>query len=115
MEAKRLVVGGKHAISMGNAESKQETLERLVTVLDLQARDWGQPPQGFFWKPSLRFVVAKDGNPNYEQARALTERSGLSTSKEYATDTADKSVDKPISATTPPASKPLRVTRGGTP
>ena len=115
VESKRLVVGGKHAISMGNGESKQETLERLVTVLDLQARDWGQPPQGFFWKPSLRFVVAKDGNPNYEQARALTERSGLSTSKEYAPDTADKAVDKPVPTTTPPASKPLRVTRGGTP
>ena len=117
VEAKRLVVGGKHAISMGNAESKQETLERLVTVLDLQARDWGQPPQGFFWKPSLRFVVAKDGNPNYEQARALTERSGLSTSKEYAPDSADKTgtADKAAPATTPPASKPLRVTRGGTP
>ena len=165
VEAKRLVVGGKHAISMGNAESKQETWERLVTVLDLQARDWGQPPQGFFWKPSLRFVVAKDGNPNYEQARALTERSGLSTSKEYAPDSADKTdtadnsllkkdrrvgpaalrragppsntetflggpaleaslshptddfqqADKAVPATTPPASKPLRVTRGGTP
>ena len=165
VEAKRLVVGGKHAISMGNAESKQETLERLVTVLDLQARDWGQPPQGFFWKPSLRFVVAKDGNPNYEQARALTERSGLSTSKEYAPDSADKTgtadnsqlktdrrvgpaalrragppsntetllggpaleaslshptddsqqADKAVPATSPPVSKPLRVTRGGTP
>ena len=117
VESKRLVVGGKHAISMGNAESRQETLERLVTVLDLQARDWGQPPQGFFWKPSLRFVVAKDGNPNYEQARALTERSGLSTSKEYAPDTADKTGTAATtgSATTPPASKPLRVTRGGTP
>ncbi len=117
VEAKRLVVGGKHAISMGNAESKQETWERLVTVLDLQARDWGQPPQGFFWKPSLRFVVAQDGNPNYEQARALTERSGLSTSKEYAPDTADKTgtAAKTGSATTPPASRPLRVTRGGTP
>ena len=109
VESKRLVVGGKHAIHMGDGESKQETLERLVTVLDLQARDWGQPPQGFFWKPSLRFVVAKDGNPNYEQARALTEQSGLSTSKEYATETADKAVPP----TTPPVSKPLRVTRGG--
>ena len=86
-------------------------------VLDLQARDWGQPPQGFFWKPSLRFVVAQDGNPNYEQARALTERSGLSTSKEYAPDTVDKTgtADKAVLDTTPSVSKPLHVTRGGTP
>ncbi len=86
VERGRLVIAGKHAIRMGEGESKQETFERLVTVLDLQARDWGQPPQGFFWKPSLRFVVAQDGNPNYEQARSLAERAGLTTSKEYAID-----------------------------
>ncbi|MEK6260329.1 MAG: hypothetical protein AABP62_17055 [Planctomycetota bacterium] len=111
VEPGRLVVAGKHAIRMGEGESRQETFERLVTVLDLQARDWGQPPQGFFWKPSLRFVVAKDGNPNYEQARALAERAGLTTSKEYATDSAEKTGR----TTTPPASKPARVIRGVTP
>ena len=111
VEPSRLVIAGKHAIRMGEGESKQETFERLVTVLDLQARDWGQPPQGFFWKPSLQFVVAKDGNPNYEQVRALAERAGLTTSKEYATD----SNEKAGRTTTPPASKPARVIRGGTP
>ena len=111
VESGRLVIAGKHAIRMGESESKQETFERLVTVLDLQARDWGQPPQGFFWKPSLRFVVAKDGNPNYEQARSLAERAGLTTSKEYATDAAEKTGH----TTTPPASKPTRVIRGVTP
>ena len=111
VESSRMVVAGKHAIRMGEGESKQETFERLVTVLDLQARDWGQPPQGFFWKPSLRFVVAKDGNPNYEQAHALAERAGLTTSKEYATDSAEKTGR----TTTPPTSKATRTMRGVTP
>jgi len=111
VESARLVIAGKHAVRMGEGESKQETFERLVTVLDLQARDWGQPPQGFFWKPSLRFVVAKDGNPNYEQARALAERAGLTTSKEYAGDSAEKTGR----TSTPAALKPARVTRGGAP
>ena len=118
VEPTRLVVGGKHAIRMGEGESKQETLERLVTVLDLQARDWGQPPQGFFWKPSLRFVVVKDGNPNpnYEQARSLAEKSGLTTSKEYASPALDKATltATPVGAT-PPVSKPTRTARGGRP
>ena len=145
VEPARLVIAGQHAIRMGEGESKQETFERLVTVLDLQARDWGQPPQGFFWKPSLRFVVAKDGNPNYEQARALAERAGLTTSKEYASDNPAKPprsgatgerlrspvlLDHTGGPKPPPvaperapgtpvpmtsASKPVRVIRGGTP
>ena len=132
VESNRLVVAGKHAIRVGEGESKQETFERLVTVLDLQARDWGQPPQGFYWTPSLRFVVADGGSSNYELSKSLAERAGLVTSMEFAGDRAAKpshtpatSPQKPLPV--PPARtpgtpvpmtstpQPLRVIRGGTP
>lgn len=112
VEPNRLVIGGKHAIRMGEGESKQETFERLATVIDLQAREWGQPPQGFFWTPSLKFVVAEGGNPHYETARSLAERAGLVTSKEYAADNPEKPTRTPA---TPASAKPARTLRGGTP
>ena len=140
VESQRLVIAGKHAIRMGEGESKQETFERLVTVLDLQARDWGQPPQGFYWTPSLRFVIANGGSSNYELAKSLAERAGLVTSKEYASDRTAKPSRSgatgeglrspvlldhtggpkpppvaPERTATPPASKPVRVIRGVTP
>ena len=132
VESQRLVIAGKHAIRMGEGESKQETFERLVTVLDLQARDWGQPPQGFYWTPSLRFVVADGGNSNYELAKSLAERAGLVTSKEFATDRPAKPsrwgttggpelppvAPQRIPGTPVPLSsapQPPRVIRGGTP
>ena len=100
VESNRLVIAGKHAIRIGEGESKQEVFERLVTVLDLQARDWGRPPQGFYWTPSLRFVVADAGSSNYELAKTLAERAGLATSKEFATDRSAKPTYTPASGAT---------------
>ncbi len=111
VEANRLVVSDKHAIHIAPGESNQQTFERLIVVLDLQAREWGQPPRGFYWTPNLCFVVVKEGNSNFEGLHAITKRAGLGSSKEYATDGKIKYAT-PSAATR--SNGPL-ATRGGTP
>lgn len=83
VEPNRYVIGGKHAVTLVDTDSREDTFAKIVTVLDLQARDWGKPPQGFFWKPSLRYVIADGGDANYERVHSLLERAGLSSTREY--------------------------------
>ena len=109
VEPERFVIAGKHAVTVSEIDSKDNIFDRMVTVLDLQARDWGKPPQGFFWKPSLRFVVVKGGDANYEKVRPLIEEAGLSSTREYAQEPSNP----PTIATAPekPAAPPTTVTK----
>ena len=95
IEPKRYVIGKKHAVAIGEGDTRDDTFAKIVTVLDLQARDWGKPPQGFFWKPSLRYVVADGGDANYERVHTLLERAGLSSTREFVDEHREESVDKP--------------------
>ncbi|MBS0203636.1 MAG: hypothetical protein JSS49_12095 [Planctomycetes bacterium] len=83
VEKNRYVVGKKHAVPLVDTDSSEDTFAKLVTVLDLQAHDWGKPPQGFFWKPSLKYVIADGGDANYERVHSLFERAGLTSTHEY--------------------------------
>ncbi len=106
IEPKRYVIGKKHAVAIGEADTRDDTFAKIVTVLDLQARDWGKPPQGFFWKPSLRYVVADGGDANYERVHTLLERAGLSSTREFLDEHRAESVDKPKSPSQPPPAVP---------
>ena len=109
----RLVLAEKHIIPVGEGESKSETLERFATALDLCSRQWGRPPQGFFWAPRLKFVVKPEGNGNYEQLNAMMTRAGLSTSHEFARDAKAVEFGRAVPATTKPAPKTATPTRTG--
>lgn len=106
IEPKRYVIGKKHAVAIGEGDTRDDTFAKIVTVLDLQARDWGKPPQGFFWKPSLRYVVADGGDANYERVHTLLERAGLSSTREFLDDNRAESADKPKTATEPAPAVP---------
>lgn len=80
----KMILAEKHVIPMGQGDSKAETLERVAMALDLCSREWGRPPQGFFWAPRLKFVVRPEGNAHYEQVNAMMTRAGLGTSHEFA-------------------------------
>jgi len=115
IEPKRYVIGKKHAVSIGEKETRDETFAKIVTVLDLQARDWGLPPKGFFWKPSLRYVIADGGDANYDRVQSLLERAGLSSTREFASEHRAAETEKaPAEPPTvapqpaPPAPKPSR-------
>lgn len=104
VETRRYVLSKKHAVAIDESDSREDTFVKLVTVLDLQARDWGTPPQGFFWKPSLRYVIADGGDANYERVHSLLERAGLSSSREYADQ------QPPATVATPEPPKPPMTT-----
>lgn len=100
VEPNRYVIGKKHGVPLIDSDSREDTFVKVVTVIDLQAREWGKPPQGFFWKPSVRFVIADGGDANYERIQSMFERAGLATSREYPH---DHSPEKSETAkTTPP-------------
>ena len=109
----KLVVAEKHVIPVGEGESKSETLERFATALEMCAREWGRPPQGFFWAPKLKFVVKQEGNGNYEQVNAMMTRAGVGTSHEFAKDPNTIQYGKSNPSPTKPATRTAVPPRAG--
>ena len=89
VEATRFVIGKKHVVSIADGDSQEDTFVKMVTTLDQHAHDWGKPPQGFYWKPSLRYVIAEGGDANYERVHDMLQRAGLSSTRELASDRHD--------------------------
>lgn len=116
----KLIMAEKYEIPIGGIESRQETFEQFVTALDKCSREWGRPPQGFFWTPRLKFVVKPESYTRYELINDLMTRSGISTSHEFA-NAAGPAVEfgrempspKPLPPATPPVKKNRRFSTGG--
>ncbi len=118
VEPNRYVIGKKHGVPLVDTDGREDTFVKVVSVIDLQAREWGKPPQGFFWKPSVRFVIADGGDANYERIQSFFERAGLSTSREYPhdhppekTETAKAPAAPPTTTHTPAPAAPKTVRR----
>jgi hypothetical protein len=109
----KLVIAEKHVIPVEEGDSKTEILERFATALDLYSREWGRPPQGFFWAPRLKFVVKPEGNGRYEQINAMMTRAGLATSHEFAKNSNSIQFGRVAPATTKPGPKTVVVPRSG--
>ena len=106
--ADKLVIAGKYETPVDKDQSRQETFEAFVSSLDRHSRDWGRPPQGFFWTPRLKFVVKPEATALYERTNSMMLRSGLSTSHEFA-----KTADSATSGRDArPAKKPAPRTAG---
>ena len=108
VEPKRLVIGKKHAIAIEESDTRESTFSKIVTVLDMQARDWGKPPHGFFWKPRVRYVIGDGADANYAQIHPQLEQAGLSSTREFTdknrVDVPD--VPKTVTATPTPVVEP---------
>ena len=98
------IIAEKYEIRIEDGQTKQEIFEEFVTSLDRYTREWGKPPQGFFWTPRLKFVVKPDANGRYEQINGLMTRAGLSTSHEFAktTNSIEFGREKPATVKTVP-------------
>jgi hypothetical protein len=88
--ADRILIGSKDvAVPVGNGETSAEMLNRVVVGIDRAVEKWGDPPVSFYWQPTIRFVVYPGGNQYYERLHEPLENQwGLSTTMEYAPDTA---------------------------
>jgi len=76
--------GAKIPITPGIAT--EELQRSLAETLDAHVRDWGPPPDGFFWQPAVRFVVSPGGNQYHERLNGVVQGWSLRTSVEYVLD-----------------------------
>ena len=103
----RLVLAERHTVPIGQGESKQETLEQFAVALDASAREWGPPPQGFFWAPKLKFIVRPEGNGNYEQISGMMTRAGISSTHEFTKDSSSVVFGRDETSEPKPVLKPV--------
>lgn len=83
VEAQRLIVDNTFAIPVPAGLSRTDLFDRLLAVIDRQANGWGVAPNGFFWVPSLKFVISPGGNPVYDRIAPLVAKSGLVAKTEF--------------------------------
>ncbi|QDU41537.1 hypothetical protein Mal4_59050 [Maioricimonas rarisocia] len=76
--------GAKIPITSGIAG--EDLQQSLADALDAHVRDWGPPPEGFFWQPAVRFVVSPGGNQYHERLHSVVQGWSLRTSVEYVLD-----------------------------
>jgi len=100
VHADKYVISRKQAIRIQPADTPEDSFAQIVGALDQQARDWGKPPQGFYWKPSLRYVIQEGGDPAHERVRSLIDRAGLSSTRESAS---EANAQEPVPAVPTPA------------
>jgi len=84
----RIVIGRKDVVvPVGNGETPDEMIGRVVTGIDRTAEKWGEPPSSFYWQPKVKFIVYPGGNQYYERLRGpLESKWGVHTTIEYPAD-----------------------------
>ncbi len=66
--------------------TRNELFDYLLAAIDENSAAWGKPATGFFWVPSLRFVISPGGNQIYNRLAPLVTRSGLRSDTEFTLD-----------------------------
>lgn len=56
----RIAVANRYAVSRKPGSTSIEMVNRTVLALEQVAREWGQPPERFFWVPSVTLGVTPD-------------------------------------------------------
>lgn len=86
VDSERIILDGQRSIPIRAEDSRTVVFDQLLMGLDQSAQTWGNPGSGFFWVPSLRFVISPGGNAVYERMAPLVTKSGLSHSTEHTLD-----------------------------
>jgi hypothetical protein len=86
--ADKIMVGSKDfVVPVGRGEKVQEMIDHVVVGIDHVADKWGEPPESFYWVPTVKFVVYPGGNLYYERLRGpLEQKWGVVSTVEYAPD-----------------------------
>lgn len=84
--ADRILVGSRDAVVyVGNGETVKEMVDRVVVRIEQRAEGWGDPPEGYYWSPRVKFVVYPGGNQYYEPLQhALEGDWGIPSTVDYA-------------------------------
>lgn len=82
-DSDRLTIAGERIIAAGRGETRRELVEQVVWSIDEAARSWGDPPEGFYWVPKVKFIVSPGGNQHYERLNGALREWGLASTVEH--------------------------------
>lgn len=88
VDAERIIVGDSLVIPIQSGMQRTEMFDQLLLAIDHEVHTWGKPGVGFFWIPSLKFVISPGGNQVYDRISPLITRSGLRAEAQYTLDDA---------------------------
>lgn len=97
----RILIGpGDAVLRVGEGETREQLVERVLEEIELSTQGWGRPPNNFYWIPAIRFVVYPGGNQHYERLHAPLREAGLFSTVGFALE-----ATPPARALTPEAAK----------
>lgn len=83
VDADQMIVANQLIIPIRPGASRNELFDHLLAAIDEHANSWGPAATGFFWIPSLKFVISPGGNQIYDRLAPLVTRSGLRADTEF--------------------------------
>ncbi len=86
VDAEQIIVADQLIIPIRPGATRTEMFDQLLAAIDENAASWGPAATGFFWVPSLRFVISPGGNQIYDRLAPLVTRSGLRADAEFTLD-----------------------------
>lgn len=96
LSSNKFLVGSKDvAVPVNPSDSDDEIVHRVVNAIDYVADKWGEPQEGCYWVPAVRFVVYPGGNQYSEKlSHVLEHKYGVHSTIDFAP-------DQPVKKTTP--------------
>jgi hypothetical protein len=85
--ADKIMIGSKDVVvPVGRGEKVEEMIDRVVVGIDRHVSEkWGDPPESFYWVPTVKFVVYPGGNIYYERLHGpLEHKWGVMSTLEFA-------------------------------
>ncbi len=83
LNAERVVVNNRYRISRTADRTNAEVVQLTIEAMDVVARDWGSPPQQFYWVPSVELVVQQGGEVWKEAFKRSLEQAGVTVTVTY--------------------------------
>lgn len=81
---REVLIGDEPPLPVGNGETAEQLARALRQGIEIEAREWGYPPQNFYWVPSLKFIVHPGGHSHYERMKDAAAAWELTTSVQFA-------------------------------
>ena len=85
--ADKIMVGSRDVvIPVGRGEKVEEMIDRVVVGIDHHVSEkFGDPPESYYWIPTVKFVIYPGGNIYYERLHGpLEEKWGIVSTVEFA-------------------------------
>jgi len=79
VESNELVLNQDRRLSINGDESSNELVTQVLNMIEAEVREWGWPPQNFYWVPTIRFELLPGGNQHFERIQGPLRAEGLST------------------------------------